>query len=92
MNRAFLLTAVALVIASPAFAAGGSCSKAPKSAWQPQSKLESMLKTEGLTVRQIKVENGCYEVYATNKSGKRINVAYNAQTLKKLAHAEAGEH
>lgn len=92
MNRAFLLTAVALVIASPAFAAGGSCSKAPKSAWQPQSKLESMLKTEGLTVRQIKVENGCYEVYATNKSGKRINVAYNAQTLKKLANAEAGEH
>jgi hypothetical protein len=92
MKRAFLLTAIALVVASPAFAAGGSCSKAPKSAWQPQSKLESMLKTEGLTVKRIKVENGCYEVYATNKTGKRVNVAYNAQTLKKLKNAEAGEH
>ena len=92
MKRAFLLTAAALVVASPAFAAGGTCSKAPKSAWQPQSKLESMLKAEGLTVRQIKVENGCYEVYATDKAGKRLNIAYNAETLQKLDNAEAGEN
>ncbi len=91
MKRAFLLTAVAFVIASPAFAAGGSCSTAPQSAWQPQSKLESMLKADGLTVKQIKVEKGCYEVYATDKSGKRMNAAYNAETLKKLDNAEAGE-
>ena len=91
MKRAFLLTAVAFVVASPAFAAGGSCSTAPKSAWQPQSKLESMLKTDGLTVKQIKVEKGCYEVYATDKAGKRVNAAYNAETLKKLNNAEAGE-
>ena len=92
MKRAFLLTAIAFVVASPAFAAGSACSKAPKSAWQPQSKLESMLKAEGLTVKQIKVEKGCYEVYATNKSGKRVNVAYNAETLVKAANAEAGEN
>jgi len=94
MKRAFLLTAVAFVIASPAFAAGasgGSCSTAPKSAWQPQSKLESMLKADGLTVKQIKIEKGCYEVYATDKAGKRVNAAYNAETLKKLNNAEAGE-
>ena len=92
MKRAFLLTAVAFVVASPAFAAGSACSKAPKSAWQPQSKLESMLKAEGLTVKQIKVEKGCYEVYATDKAGKRQNIAFNAETLKKLNNAEAGEN
>ena len=91
MKRAFLLSAIAVAVASPAFAAGGSCSTAPKSAWQPQSKLESMLKADGLTIKKIKVENGCYEVYATNKSGKRVNAAYNAETLKKLNNAEAGE-
>ena len=91
MKRAFLLTAVAFVVASPAFAASGSCSSAPKSAWQPQSKLETMLKADGLTVKQIKVENGCYEVYATDKAGKRQNIAYNAETLQKLNNAEAGE-
>ena len=47
---------------------------------------------EGLTVRQIKVEKGCYEVYAVDKAGKKVNVAYNAETLEKLANAESGEN
>ena len=51
-----------------------------------------MLKADGLTVKQIKVEKGCYEVYATDKAGKRQNIAYNAETLQKLNNAEAGEN
>jgi hypothetical protein len=82
---------VALAIASPAFAEEGSCSSAPQSAWQPQSALEAQLKSEGMTVRQIKVENGCYEVYAMDSSGNRVNLAYNAETLQQLENAEAGE-
>jgi hypothetical protein len=81
---------VACATAAPAFAANG-CSTAPSSQWQPKAKLESQLSSEGLKVRQIKSEGGCYEVYATDKSGKRQNMAFNAQTLKKLASAEAGE-
>ena len=81
---------VAFATAGTAFAANG-CSTAPASQWQPKTKLESQLSAEGLKVRQIKSEKGCYEVYATDKSGKRQNMAYNAQTLKKLANAEAGE-
>ncbi len=92
MKRAFILATAAITaaIASPALAATG-CSTAPEAKWQPQSKLEAQLKTDGLTVRQIKVENGCYEVYAVDKSGKRQNMAYNAETLQKLDNAEAGE-
>ncbi len=86
-----LLAATAFVFASPAFAAG-SCSTAPQASWQPQSNLEAQLKSEGLTVRQIKVENGCFEVYATDSAGKRMNLAYNAETLEKLDNAEAGEN
>ena len=41
---------------------------------------------------QIKTESGCCEVYATGKDGKRVNIAYNAQTLEKLDNAEAGEN
>jgi hypothetical protein len=92
MIRALTLTALALLVASPALAAGGTCSTAAVSAFQPKAKLESQLKAEGLTVRQIKVEKGCYEVYALDKAGKKVNVAYNAQTLEKLANAEAGEN
>ncbi len=91
MKRVVLFTAAAVAMATPALAAG-TCSTAPKSQWQPQSKLETNLQADGLTVRQIKVENGCYEVYATDKDGKRLNLAYNAETLQQLDNAEAGEN
>ena len=91
MKRMLLLTGIVVVIASPGFAAG-KCSDSPKSKWQPQSALEAQLQAEGFKVRQIKTENGCYEVYATDKDGKRINLAYNAETLEQLDNAEAGEN
>jgi hypothetical protein len=91
MHRAFVLTALAVLITTPALAAG-SCSTAPAAQFKPKATLEAQLKTEGLTVRQIKVEKGCYEVYAVDKAGKKVNVAYNAETLEKVANAEAGEN
>jgi len=47
---------------------------------------------EGLTVRQNKLEGGCYEVYAVDKDKKKVNTAYNAETLEKVANPEAGEN
>ena len=93
MKRVLSLAALALAlgVGSPAFAAG-ACSTAPEAQWQPQAKLETMLQTDGFKIRQIKVEKGCYEVYATDKAGARVNLAYNAETLQKLDNAEAGEN
>ena len=86
------LIALALIAApAPAFAAGATCSTADSSKFQPKTKLEDQLKAQGLTVKQIKTENGCYEVYAVDKAGKKVNTAYNAETLAKVANAEAGE-
>jgi len=91
MIRAFSLTAaLAVLMAGPALATG-TCSTAPATQFKPKATLEAQLKSQGLKVRQIKVENGCYEVYAVDKSGKKVNVAYNAETLQKLDNAEAGE-
>jgi hypothetical protein len=85
------LFAVAVAAAGPAYAEG-KCTSAPKSKWQPRSALESQLQSDGYSVRQIKVEGGCYEVYATDKEGRRANMAFNAETLEKLDNAEAGEN
>lgn len=85
------ISVLALLAATPAFAASGACSSSPKSAWQPQSALKTKLQAKGLKIRNIKEEGGCYEVYAVNKQGKRVNEAFNAETLKKAANAEAGE-
>ena len=85
------LAVLALAAAGPALAAG-NCSTAPKSKWQAKSALESQLQADGYNVRQIKIEGGCYEVYAFDKEGKRANMAYNAETLEKLDNPEAGEN
>jgi hypothetical protein len=90
MYRKFAIAALAVLIAGPALAAGG-CSNAPAAKFKPKAQLSAKLKAEGLTVRQIKVENGCYEVYALDKSGHKVNAAYNAETFSKVANAEAGE-
>jgi hypothetical protein len=80
-----------LVMAGQALAAG-TCSTAPVDQFKPRAALEAKLKGEGLTVRKIKVEGGCYEVYAVDKAGKKMNVAFNAETLDKVDNAEAGEN
>jgi hypothetical protein len=90
MRRAFLVFAFAIVIGNPAFAAT-ACSTAPASQFKPKTELETQLKAQGLTVRKIKTEGGCYEVYAVDKAGKKVNAAFNAQTLDKVDNAEAGE-
>ncbi|WP_082342786.1 MULTISPECIES: PepSY domain-containing protein [Shinella] len=34
----------------------------------------------GLDVRRIKVENGCYEVYAIDAKGAKVETIFNPQT------------
>jgi len=85
------LAALSFLLSTGAFAAN-ECSKSPAAKFQPQAALETQLKTEGITVRRIKTEKGCYEVYGVDKSGKKVNQAYNAETLVKVDNPEAGEN
>ncbi|MGN6157089.1 MAG: PepSY domain-containing protein [Devosia sp.] len=91
MLRTSLIALALIAATAPAFAAGATCSTADSSKFQPKTKLEDQLKAQGLTVKQIKTENGCYEVYAVDKAGKKVNTAYNAETLQQVDNAEAGE-
>ena len=58
-----------------------TCDSGPKSSWQPQDKLEAMLKAKGWTVRRIKEDGGCYEVYAFDEKGQRGEYYFHPVTL-----------
>jgi hypothetical protein len=88
---ALTIAAVTTLMTSSAFAAG-ECSKADAAKFKPQADLETMLAKDGLKVKKVKVEKGCYEVYAIDKAGKKVNVAFNAETLEKAKSPEAGEN
>jgi hypothetical protein len=68
--------------ASIASATGlATCDSGPKAGWQPVEKLEGKLKEKGYTVRRIKEDGGCYEVYAVNEKGERGEYYFHPVTL-----------
>ena len=91
MYRLIAISALALTIAGPAFA-GVTCSTATKDMFKPEADLRAQLAQNGMTVTKIKNEKGCYEVYGVDKDGKKVNVAFNAETLDKVDNPEAGEN
>jgi hypothetical protein len=80
-----LLTTAALLgglISTHAFATGlATCDSGPQETWQPQAKLEQQLKEKGWQIRRIKVDGGCYEVYAINEKGERVEAYFHPKTL-----------
>jgi hypothetical protein len=58
-----------------------TCDSGPKSGWQAVDKLEKMLTEKGWVVRRIKEDGGCYEVYALNEKGERVEAYFHPVTL-----------
>ena len=71
-----------LTLSTQGFATGlATCDSGPESGWQPKEKLQNMLVEQGWQVRRIKVDGGCYEVYAMNDAGKRVEAYFHPVTL-----------
>ena len=80
------LAATLLFSLGAALATGlATCDSGPKSGWQASSKLEEQLKAKGYTVRRIKEDGGCYEVYALNEKGERGEYYFHPVTLEPVA-------
>jgi len=52
----------------------------PKDKWMSEDAMKAKAKDLGLDVRKIKVENGCYEVYAIDAKGKKVEQIFNPET------------
>ena len=78
------IVAAAFGIGLSAAAAGtglATCDSGPKSGWQPQETLEKQLTDQGWKVRRIKEDGGCYEVYALNEKGQRVEAYFHPVTF-----------
>lgn len=66
----------------PAMATGlATCDSGPESGWRPQATLQQRLTDRGWQVRRIKVDGGCYEVYAVDDKGQRVEAYFTPVTL-----------
>ena len=82
MKISHLIVAIAALTAGAANATGlATCDSGKPETWQPQEKLETMLKERGWQIRRIKIDGGCYEVYALNEKGERVEAYFHPLTL-----------
>jgi hypothetical protein len=82
-----LLCLAGLLTASAQLQATGlaTCDSGPEDTWKPKSELEKVLTDKGWTVRNIKVDGGCYEVYALDENGEKVEAYFHPQTLEPVA-------
>jgi hypothetical protein len=76
------LSIAALLAATPASATGrATCDSGPEKDWQASETLTRQLEAKGWKVRRVKVDGGCYEVYALDEKGQRVEVYFHPKTL-----------
>jgi hypothetical protein len=79
---------VAILAAAPAAIAGATglatCNSGSPDTWQPQEKLKAMLEEKGWEIRNVKVDGGCYEVYALDDKGERVEAYFHPVTLERV--------
>jgi hypothetical protein len=92
MRIKFPAMLVAAMVAAPlqvATATGlATCDSGPPEKWQSQEKLSAMLKEKGWQVRQIKVDGGCYEVYAIDEKGTKMEAYFHPVTFERIPISE----
>lgn len=76
---------------STAFAHGDISCDVPKAEWKKQIELQRKLESEGWKVRQVKTDNGCYEVYGFDDKRKRVEVYFNPKTFEKVGEVKQEE-
>lgn len=72
MKALIAASALMVLVAAPAMAKD-LCS-VPQAEWQTKDALTKKLEGEGWTISNIKIEDGCYEVYGKDKAGKKQEV------------------
>lgn len=65
-----------------------TCDSGPEENWQKKEVLQKQLEEKGWTVRRIKVDGGCYEVYAINEKEERVEAYFHPVTLEPVATEE----
>jgi len=80
MKRLALFTLIAAVAGIGSASAADVC-QVPQAEWQPKEALQKKLETEGWTIKAIKLDDGCYEVYGTDASGARKETYFDPKTF-----------
>ncbi len=80
VTRLFGLALCIACLAPMARAEDEDCA-VPMADWQPRAAVQKMAQANGWHVRRIKIDDGCYEIYARDSMGRQIEIRVNPATL-----------
>ena len=92
MKSIVIAVSALLVLASPATATGRyKCETVSKEDWLSKEALTKMLTGQGWSVRFMKEDGGCWEVYGTTPEGQRVEAYFHPSKGTKLLVAQRGK-
>jgi len=72
------LLALALVFSFAGSAhAAKSCTDQPKDKWMSEADFKKKAEADGYKIKKFKTPGTCYEIYGTDKDGKKVEVYFN---------------
>jgi hypothetical protein len=78
MVRFFKLAAVSgLIVCSSVAFAKKDCTSEPKDKWMKVEDFKKKVEAEGYKISKFKQPGTCYEIYGTNKEGKKVEIYFN---------------
>ena len=84
MKSVLIPISLALRLGTTAAVASDDDCNVPQDQWQPQQALQSKLEGEGWTIKRIKVDDGCYEVYGVKPGGERVQAYFQPKTFARV--------
>ena len=74
--RNYLLAIMSLMLASGVAFAKKDCTDQPKEKWMSEADFKKKVEAEGYTIAKFKQPGTCYEIYGTNKEGKKVEIYF----------------
>ena len=86
VGKLFIVAGFAVFTSGVQATGFATCDSGPRESWQAEDKLAATLKEKGWQVRRIKEDGGCYEVYALDEKGQRVEAYFHPRTLAPVPH------
>lgn len=72
-----LVMLLAVLGASSSVFAKKDCTTEPKTKWMSETDFKKKVESDGYKISKFKQPGSCYEIYGTNKEGKKVEIYFN---------------
>ena len=81
MKHYTVMAVLCLAAAAPMPAwAGANCKANPKADWMSEADAKAKLVAQGYKIAKFKIDGNCYEIYGTNKDGKKVEIYFDTKS------------